>query len=500
MERSESYPSPYRRGLAELMGRDPLGRRLEVEKKERYAQDLREQMKERRARQEVVADRGEQSSSPQRQAKQAQCIDNKYAQEARKGGWASPLPGTACRVALAETTTHTSPSPGHARSRLPSPSLPLGCPDTGNVADKVAQLQDSLKARLRSFEEERDQQWARFQKALGDQISSIRAAGHEAMLRQHDVSLQALRKEIQDTASRSIEDLRAELSDMKVALQEQHGNISILQGITAEHAAEVRSIREEFHNLLGTSWGTARSDLEALHGEVAELRMALADQLADLWRAQEGSAMLPNTVSILVPSDVGELGHDFGEACGGASDMSRTPLSEHGTHLYETAMDGQQWSGVRLARAAVPPQEEPSEQVIQVGSSTYETVYGSLPCAACDMDVARRRDVETWLASSSRHGEQLVEHTLQLQRLEAELQNTESSHRKLLHDSDRMGETFARLETEQNSVDTRILKLHNLVTELRNESMRFLGKLALRIEMVAGGNASTTRGRMNCSS
>ena len=131
-------------------GWDPLDRRIEVEKKERYGQALRDQMAMNSAR----GTGGEATST-------------------------SPLPpsrGSSSTRAAGEAIA--SPHGPHSSG----PGLPLGEKhgSDGVAAAKVAQVQELMRQRLQAVQEEQQRQWQEVQHALNGQLHAAREAAEQA--------------------------------------------------------------------------------------------------------------------------------------------------------------------------------------------------------------------------------------------------------------------------------------------------------------------------------
>ena len=206
----KGWPKRVRKArVVGLTGWDPLDRRIEVEKKEKYGQALRDQMAMNSAR------------GPHEQTA------------------TSPLPPSrpsSCTRAAGEV--------------IASPhSMMHGSVVTdSSAASKVAQVQELMRQRLQAVQEEQQRQWQEIQLALNSQLQGAQQAAQEAVKRElqevlqnQQVEVQALRRAMADLmqAQQVQEERYAD------ALQSQLGEArSALQRVEAEAQQQLRSCQQ----------------------------------------------------------------------------------------------------------------------------------------------------------------------------------------------------------------------------------------------------------------
>jgi len=205
MRRHESLPAiptppvDKGRGLADLRGTDPLGRRLEVELQEHYAQALRQQINSDERRCESL---------------QTRALGNK------------------CSAFDREAATATAFGGGVSGGR-------------GGIACEVAHLQDLMKSRLQSIEQEQTLQWSHVQRALEEQLSAARSAAEV----------------VAEVATKSQLDI-----------------------VNQATATELRHFRDEMHvqmrNVASQGAGEARFEIERLRSEIVDLSAAVQKKFA----------------------------------------------------------------------------------------------------------------------------------------------------------------------------------------------------------------------------
>lgn len=238
-------------------GWDALDRRIEVEKKEKYGQALRDQMAQNSAR-----------------------------------GSPSPPSRTG-------ETTATSPLP---------PSRPSSCSRAGEViasphsmmhgsvvtdsspASKVAQVQELMRQRLQAVQEEQQRQWQEIQHALNSQLHAARDAAEEAVRSQFGEVISGQAAEMQA--------LRKALSDMMQAQRHneeqsaQSGrHVDALAGELADARAALQRVEAES--------GAWQSQLRGLNAAVEELARAKQEQVAQQDATQRELAEARNALQRL---------------------------------------------------------------------------------------------------------------------------------------------------------------------------------------------------------
>eukprot|EP00439_Symbiodinium_sp_Y106_P083102 s614_g22.t3 len=208
MQRDDSLPEIYGgdpgrgRGLADLKGWDPLDRRIEVEKKEKYGQALRDQMAMNSAR-----GTGEVTST-------------------------SPLPPS-----RGSSSTRAA---GEVIASPHSSGLPLGGGHGTDAvaAAKVAQVQEMMRQRLQAVQDEQQRQWHEVQHALSSQLQAAREAAEQAV---HREFAEAMRGQAME-----IDSLRRGLDEVLSAQRAREE----LQGHRAEALAEeLAGARQAVHRL-----------------------------------------------------------------------------------------------------------------------------------------------------------------------------------------------------------------------------------------------------------
>ncbi|CAK9016373.1 Hypothetical protein SCF082_LOCUS13152 [Durusdinium trenchii] len=227
---SEMMAGERGRGLADLKGWDPLDRRIEVEKKEKYGQALRDQMAMNSAR----GAPGETSSSP-----------------------LPPSRGSSCTRAAGEAIA--SPHSGLMHGPLVTDS---------SAASKVAQVQELMRQRLQAVQDEQQRQWHEIQLALNGQLHAAKEAAEEAVRREFGEVMQGQAAEMQN--------LRKALSDMmqsQRATEEHAGRqVDALAGELADARAAIQRFEAET--------GGWQSQIRSLNHAVEELARAKQEQAA----------------------------------------------------------------------------------------------------------------------------------------------------------------------------------------------------------------------------
>jgi len=338
MRRVESLPalnSDRGRGLAELKGKDPMDRRIEVEKKERYAQALREQMALNAARR----------STPRDEACGTPTWGSGTMRPFQEPSTDMPLPPSS------SMSSASTPGPSHSGTPL------LGIGDPNRVtAEKVAQVQDLMRQRLQSLQDEQQRQWHRIQSALQDQLGNARDAAEQAVQRQLASALQdhlshvvgdlaAARRECAAQAQRaetvaqelaairrSTELLEAEGSDQRSRIFENEAEIDRLKAAHQEcHRFRVEMQREQIaakDSLTGLRSEQERQErqiveilkeldrLKAAYQECSRFRAsiqeehsAFKDSLHKLRSEQEGFMRLLADVSRKIAEHTSEIEH-----------------------------------------------------------------------------------------------------------------------------------------------------------------------------------------------
>lgn len=399
-------------------------------------------------------------------------------------------------VGAASASAHSpSPQPSFRRPLLSELS------EEQAVADKVAQLQDLVRARLKAFEDEQEQRWSHVERSLANKASAIRAAGDESMLRQLDDGLASMRQELRDFTASSAQELRTELSNLRGALQQQHGHIGGLRGLLKEQQSELQSVRDECFDAMSKKSESTQEELESMQGEVVRLSVGMQGQVADLHRLREelrnvgekaGSQagqtptnadveeMLRGRLEALradVHEQVSALRHDLGERLQPQFESihSRVALgspSKWQQHLASQQHPQHQASGSQpsMHSPAVSPQRPQSLQPPRPEQAECDDVIA---------DVAALRAVLASLeAASAAQGRHIDGHGSELALLRGGLQKSEQFHGEMARVSEDFGDSLLGLQTGFERTSARL-------EEVRVEAMRSIVKLAFRIEMFA---------------
>lgn len=306
MQRMESLPDiacERGRGLAEIRGWDPLDRRVEVEKKERYAQALRDQMAVNASLQAAARP---DTSSPG--AGRTASLGTRVV-----GG--STLAGIGGARIAGDTRFLDVGSPCSAPylGSAPSLSTPPRSPITGGdpsrvAADKVAQVQEMMRQRLQALHEEQNRQWQSIQAALRDQLGSARETAEEAVrrevgaaLREQAAEISQLRAAVGDVAAlrhasgeqgRRGEQLADELAEVKRALSRLEAQVQGHHEVLQEHARELERLRVSHQECQRYHQDAARERAELLRAQrasdetVARLRAQCQEQASAVERLE----------------------------------------------------------------------------------------------------------------------------------------------------------------------------------------------------------------------
>jgi len=237
MSRTDSLPalSERGRGLAELKGMDPMDRRLEVEKKERYAQALREQMAMNAANRGSAANRG---VTPERESLggtphwglsgAASAVGLPVPPSSGGGGSFSGCGGS---LPPGLPPAMESPPGSNRRSRG---STPLVHDHTAHTADRLAEVQDVMRQRLQMLQEEQQRQWQNVQAALNQQLTSVR-----------DAADAAVQKHLASAKEEHANELRKVLGELNAARRECAASAQHADGL----AQDLSALRQQVEQL-----------------------------------------------------------------------------------------------------------------------------------------------------------------------------------------------------------------------------------------------------------
>jgi len=297
-------------GLADLKGVDPMDRRIEVEKRERYARELRDQMNSR-------------SNTPQRKnsrpPEDAEWLSAAHQNSGHSSPMVSPptVPnGLASAGASVLGAPPRSPFCGNSASLDPSKAESWG------TAGKVSQLQAMIHDRLRYLEEQQRQFWESLQAMLAGQaqaennsVHAARSAAEEAIHKQshvlkeemgkvaHEVARSAARDSAQqvaqDAASAVARDVgRQVLQDAAAAARDvarEAAGLAAREAATAAareaaQAAAADAVRHEsaaIRESQDAALARAKDDMQqAVKAEMERLQAQLSSQASELSKAR----------------------------------------------------------------------------------------------------------------------------------------------------------------------------------------------------------------------
>jgi len=280
MSRTDSLPalSERGRGLAELKGMDPMDRRLEVEKKERYAQALREQMAMNAANRGSAANRG---VTPERESLggtphwglsgAASAVGLPVPPSSGGGGSFSGCGGS---LPPGLPPAMESPPGSNRRSRG---STPLVHDHTAHTADRLAEVQDVMRQRLQMLQEEQQRQWQNVQAALNQQLTSVRDAA-DAAVQKH---LASAKEEHANELRKVLGELNAARRECAASAQHADGLAQDLSALRQQVLGEINAARRESAASAQHAEGLAQ-DLSALRQQVEQLRLQSNDHRIQL--------------------------------------------------------------------------------------------------------------------------------------------------------------------------------------------------------------------------
>jgi len=305
-------------GLADLKGIDPMDRRIEIEKRDRYARELREQISSR-------------SNTPQRKGSSRPPEDADWIGSAAPStGPSSPQltpPPTMPNVqnGLASAGASMMGAPPRSPFCGSSASLDPGKAESWGTAGKVSQLQAMIHDRLRYLEEQQRQFWESLQAMLAGQsqaeaksADAARSAAEEAVHRQsnilkeevnrvaHDAAREAARvaqdaasavardtalQVAQDAAAAAGRDAAAAARDVaEAAARDAAAHIAReAAGAAAREAAmdAVRSEASSIRSAQDSALAQAKDEMRAaMSSEMEQLRNQLQSQAGELAKAK----------------------------------------------------------------------------------------------------------------------------------------------------------------------------------------------------------------------
>jgi len=276
------------RGLSEIKGRDPMDRRIEVEKKERYAQDLRDQMAMNTEKNRRQAEHDGTNGSGSGFAVTA---GGTRGSSILSRGFSSPA---GCRL---ETTAAPPPSGGH---QLLEPTTSAesnrmsGVGETNwGTSDKVAQVQDLMRQRINSVQEEQQRQWKYIQEALHEHSNLAAQTAEDSIRRALDAAsasqAEELRRALDQVGaaqaesaaqSRRSEALQADVSGLRSAVEQLQAQDADQQQQLGTHSREIESLKHA-HEECARFRAEVQRELAAFHQELAALAVEQRQQLEE---------------------------------------------------------------------------------------------------------------------------------------------------------------------------------------------------------------------------
>lgn len=468
------------RGLADLMGRDPLCRRIEVERKERYAQELREQMREQQARRDAAAAAGAQGcgSTPQRRPVRVASAPSplppgggscsSWSSAAAADAAASASSGSAVvdtMLASAAWRDQKEARLWHPPSPAPAWRRSVGELDEATVADKVAEFQDLVRGRLQAFEREQEHRWTQLEASLAARALALRIAGDEAMLRRLDEGLSGLRQELREIASGSTQVLRGEISELHGTLQQQHGHVRGLRAMLEEQQTELRRVRD----MCSDAVEKCASLHEVSTGSSSEVQ-SLREQLRQMTERLGAEASSVDVLQKAARQQAEELRRDLDARLQHRLQASGFPLSPNSPALPSSSLQEALELGVPVAASPRPAGLPwPSASRGGWGGGATAAIAGS------------GRDAGTGTAGTG-SGDAPDAPAWQpvVERLEAVSERHDRRLQVLAADIAELAE-LAGLQRVEHEL-SELARAHE---DYRSQTTKMLGKLALRIEMVA---------------
>eukprot|EP00931_Biecheleriopsis_adriatica_P002426 TRINITY_DN10327_c0_g1_i1.p1 TRINITY_DN10327_c0_g1~~TRINITY_DN10327_c0_g1_i1.p1 ORF type:complete len:635 (-),score=155.44 TRINITY_DN10327_c0_g1_i1:13-1893(-) len=464
MQRHESLPEIYSergRGLADLKGWDPLDRRLEVEKKEKYGQALRDQMNSARGPGSEASSSsrppswGGRASPPMRAA----------------GEYMAGLPPRGDVEVMRMPAADIPPSPG-------PPGTPLLGAAAGSsdsvAAAKVAQVQELMRQRLQAVQEEQQRQWQEVQHALSGQLQAAREAAEQSVRKEFGLAMQdqaseldelrtALSQAVQarqrneEQSVQRAEVMASELADAKGALQRlQMDHASELDELRAalSQAAQARQRNEEqsvqHAEVMASELADAKGALQRLQSESEGWRsqlQGLGRAVDDLTRAGKASEEL---AAQRLQSAVGELAEARGS-------MQRLEAQMEG---WQSRLQGQ------------------AQEIESLRCAKQECARAHEACERERAELSRRQDqAEAALADVRR---QLQDHGIEIDRLKVAHDDCAAARVELQKRQRASDERLEQVLSEQGRFSAQLAEVQSLASRLRDEVPRLAERAALR--------------------
>lgn len=278
MHRNDSLPaldSERGRGLSEIKGRDPMDRRVEVEKKERYAQELREQIAANSSRAKSH-DHGGMPSTP--------ILGSGRSSSSRRAG-AEAAASSVIGAHMPDSSLHCSSSyapysPGPPRSDCHTPIVG-GFDANKQTSDKVGQVQEHMRQRINAMQESQERQWQRIQAQLQDQQGNVHDLAEQAVSRQIEIlmnsqvrpmleEMAAARRDCEAQAARS-NGITEDLGRLWRAVEELQARCQQHDGLLSTHSIDIEHLKEA-HKECGRFRAEMQREQRSVMDSVAQLR------------------------------------------------------------------------------------------------------------------------------------------------------------------------------------------------------------------------------------
>lgn len=289
------------RGLADIKGTDPMDRRIEVEKQEKYAAALREQMANQQRPLEAEGGNGLQGFGRDGRNDGFEChtpmsrATGRSPRESRSGGSCPPAAATgfggrlgpsqfaAAGAAICDPGGGFGPGPSGGGGvstgyQTPGAASGIGSVQNFQTADKVAQVQDLMRGRIRDLQQQQDRHWEHIQGFMRGQTSEARDFADAAVKRQmdsflgsHTQDMDRLRAEVERLTSQAAAEARRAVEQAQRQLEAMAG----------DRAGELASLREELMEESAQRSHECQRTSNELAEEVARLKRSVESILVE---------------------------------------------------------------------------------------------------------------------------------------------------------------------------------------------------------------------------
>lgn len=372
--------------------------------------------------------------------------------------------------------------------------------------EKVSQLQETVKLRFRSFEDEQRRQWSFVQQTLGQQPSFVREAAERAARKEVDVASDRLREDLRDLAGGLAaaapyggEDCQHEVHSLRSVLHQQRGELTQVCRVLDGLSADLACLRTEVHQVQRAS---AADALESLRREVADLQVVFMGSCRERSLAAALAARETEDAEVITYNDCKE---------------QLTPAQE--TEDEEVVSIGGDCCG-QVAKLALEALEigVAKANKIEQGAGPDEPrapqhMQGLLSCLVLEGDLASlRADVEDLRGISAEHSKQMTSQEVQMENLRVQVRGYGRASGELSRESFALVEAVLRMESrpgEEELVEVPAASCREAmapeetpcgggsasalaapapaardqIDALREETMRHLARLALRVEL-----------------